>query len=142
MIVNFRPGAGKALEFRVGEDGVILYHEATVRDRDAARHAAFGALQNATEGDRWAEYISALLGRCVTGWAGFVDASGAELPFSRAIVDEVLAALGVRDELLNKVLGVGGAPHDPLPETASGSTSGSAAKKGSSRKRATGAIRN
>lgn len=142
MIVNLKPWAGKPQEFKVGKDGVILYHEAIQKDRDAARHAAFGALQNATESDRWAEYVSALLGRCVTGWAGFVDASGADIPFSRQIVDAFLAALGIRDEMINKVLGAGGAPSDPLPESASGSTSGSAGKKSSGRKRASGATQN
>lgn len=141
MLVDLRPGDGKPLEFKVGTDGVILYREATVKDRDAARFESFAAAGALTESERFAEFNSALLSRCVLGWSGFVDASGVPIPHAREIVDVFLEAARCRGEVLNLVLGAGGAPRGPLPGSASRSTSASRSRKGSSRKAASAGTR-
>lgn len=142
MKVNLRETASKPQEYKVGEDGVILYREATPKDRDAASFAAFRDSGKTTEGDRYAEHISALLGRCVLGWSGFVDAEGNAIPFDRSLVDALLDAVGERQNVINLVLGVGGASQDPLPETGSKPSSASPHKKNSTRRRATADTQN
>lgn len=147
MLVNLPEGKrGKILEHKVGEDGVVFYREAEAKDHDAAKYAMVLSLENATVADRLAELATALLRRCVTGWAGFVDAAGKPIPHSPAMVDVMLSAVPMplpeyagntlRDDLYKLIQGNGGEPvASPLPESGSSSTSGSQRKRASIQKR-------